>query len=121
MQIATPLFEQLTALDGIGPHEVLQRLPDATVVFVGDKKGEIRTDNGFLGLTVDAGYDEVPTPDVIVVPGGIGTRAFVDGEQHDLLDWPSCPRCLSWPPCLSWPSCLSWPPRLSWPLQRNTT
>ncbi len=87
MQIAIPLFERLTALDGIGPYEVLQRLPGATVVFVGDEKGEVRTDNGFLGLTVDARYDEVPRPNVIVVPGGIGTRAFIDGEQHALLDW----------------------------------
>lgn len=85
MQIAIPLFDRLTALDGVGPYEVLQRLPGATVVFVGTRTGEVRTENGFLGLTVDAHVDEVPTPDVIVVPGGIGSReAMADGA---LLDW----------------------------------
>jgi putative intracellular protease/amidase len=85
MQIAAVLFDRLTALDVIGPYEVLQRLPDAVVTFVGHRKGEVRTDNGFLGLTVDATFDEVPRPDVIVVPGGIGTRALLDDEP--LLAW----------------------------------
>ena len=80
MQIAAVLFDRLTALDVIGPYEVLQRLPDAVVTFVGHRKGEVRTENGFLGLTVDATFDEVPRPDVIVVPGGIGTRALLDDE-----------------------------------------
>ena len=85
MQIAAVLFDRLTALDVIGPYEVLQRLPDAVVTFVGHRKGEVRTENGFLGLTVDATFDEVPRPDVIVVPGGIGTRALLDDEP--LLSW----------------------------------
>ena len=45
----------------------------------------MRTDKGFLGLTVDATFDDVPRPDVIVVPGGIGTRALLDDER--LLSW----------------------------------
>jgi putative intracellular protease/amidase len=85
MQIAAVLFERLTALDLIGPYEVLQRLPGATVTFVGHRRGEVRTDNGFLGLTVDASFDELPRPDVIVVPGGIGTRALLDDEA--VLSW----------------------------------
>ncbi|MEM7143188.1 MAG: DJ-1/PfpI family protein [Actinomycetota bacterium] len=87
MRIAIPLFDRLTALDGVGPYEVLQRLPGATVHFVGEEVGEVRTENGFLGLTVDMTYDEIPDPDVIVVPGGIGTRAFTDGGDHALVDW----------------------------------
>lgn len=85
LAIAIPLFDRLTALDGVGPYEVLQRLPGATVTFVGAARGEVRTENGFLGLTVDATYDEMPNPDVIVVPGGVGTRALVDGDP--ILDW----------------------------------
>lgn len=87
MQIAIPLFDRLTALDGIGPYEVLQRLPGATVHFVGEASGEVRTDNGFLGLTVDQTYDELPAPDVIVVPGGIGTRAVIQPDGHPLVEW----------------------------------
>ncbi len=87
MKIAIPLFPQVTALDAIGPYETLQRLPGATVHFVGDRRGEIRTDNGFLGLTVDQTYDEMTDPDVVVVPGGVGTRAFTDGADHAIVDW----------------------------------
>lgn len=87
MQIAIPLFPRLTALDGIGPYEVLQRLPGAEVVFVGEQRGEVRTDNGFLGLIVDVTFDEAPRPDVVVVPGGIGTRPIVDAPEHPLVDW----------------------------------
>lgn len=85
MQIAIPLFDRLTALDGVGPYEVLQRLPGATVTFVGTRPGEYRTENGFLGLMADAHVDELPHPDVIVVPGGIGTRVAVDDGA--LVDW----------------------------------
>ncbi len=87
MQIAVALFDQLTALDGIGPYEVLQRLPGATVTFVGERKGMVRTDNGFLGLNVDATFDEVPHPDVVVIPGGVGTRPLVANPDHPIFDW----------------------------------
>ncbi len=87
MQIAIPLFERMTALDAIGPYETLQRLPGATVVFVGESKGEVRTENGFLGLTVDATFDEVPHPDVVVVPGGVGTREVRTVDDHPLVNW----------------------------------
>lgn len=87
LSIAIPLFDRLTALDGIGPYEVLQRLPGATVTFVAERTGEFRTENGFLGLTADATYDELPRPDVVVVPGGIGTRPVVEQDAHPLIDW----------------------------------
>ncbi len=85
MQVAIPLFPRLTALDAIGPYEVLQQVPSLDVVFAGEARGEVRTESGRLGLTVDATFDELPAPDVIVVPGGIGTRAVLDGGP--LLDW----------------------------------
>lgn len=85
IDIAVLLFDGITALDGIGPYEVLQRLPNATVTFVGEEPGEVRSDNGFLGLTVDASIDDHPAPDIVVVPGGVGTRKLVE-NQH-VLDW----------------------------------
>lgn len=75
----------MTALDAIGPYEILQRLPDTTVVFVGAQRGQVRTENGFLGLTIDAAFGEVTAPDVVVVPGGIGARALLDDDTT--LDW----------------------------------
>jgi len=85
MEIAVALFEQVTALDAVGPYEVLQRLPNAEVRFVGHRKGEVRTDNGFLGLIVDCTFDEVRNPDILLIPGGIGTRALVHDDV--ILDW----------------------------------
>jgi putative intracellular protease/amidase len=85
MEIAVALFEQVTALDAVGPYEVLQRLPGAEVRFVGHRRGEIRTDNGFLGLTVDCAFDDVSNPDVLLIPGGIGTRALMHDQA--ILDW----------------------------------
>lgn len=85
MRIAVALFPRLTALDAIGPYEVLQRLPGATVTFVGERRGEVRTENGFLGLTVDAAFDELTDPDVVLVPGGVGTRALLRDDA--ILGW----------------------------------
>lgn len=85
MRIAIPLFPRLTALDAIGPYEVLQRLPGATVTFVGTATGEVRTENGFLGLSVDALVGDLQRPDVIVVPGGIGSREAM--QDPVLVDW----------------------------------
>lgn len=87
IRIAIPLFDRVTVLDAIGPYEVLQRLPGASVTFVGEQRGEVRSDSGNLGLMVDATFDELADPDVIVVPGGPGTRVLVDGSQpiHDWL------------------------------------
>jgi putative intracellular protease/amidase len=83
--IAIPLFPKFTALDGIGPYEVLQRIPGFDVTFIGHERGVVRSDNGFLGISVDATFDDVANPDVIVFPGGIGTRALLDDEP--VLAW----------------------------------
>jgi transcriptional regulator GlxA family with amidase domain len=85
LKIAVALFPRLTALDAVGPYEMLQRLPDATVTFVGHDRGEVRTENGFLGLSVDEPFEALPDPDVVVVPGGIGSRAVLNDER--LLNW----------------------------------
>jgi putative intracellular protease/amidase len=85
IQVAIPLFHQFTALDAIGPYDVLQRIPEVDVTFIGHERGEVRSDNGFLGITRDATFGELPHPDVIVFPGGTGTRALMDDEP--VLDW----------------------------------
>ncbi|CAM4305107.1 Isonitrile hydratase [Mycobacterium basiliense] len=81
MQVAIPLFPRFTALDAVGPYDVLQRVPSIDVVFVGHQRGELRTENGMLGVTCDATFDEVGAPDVVVFPGGIGTRVLLEDES----------------------------------------
>ena len=83
--IAIPLFPQFTALDGIGPYEVLQRIPHFDVTFVGHERCVVRSDNAMLGVVVDATFEEMPTPDIVVFPGGFGTRALMTDER--VLDW----------------------------------
>ena len=85
MRIALALFPRITALDVVGPYEVLQSNPAFELVFVGHERGEVRTDNGFLGLTVDATFEDVPDPDVVVFPGGFGTRPLMTDDR--VLDW----------------------------------
>lgn len=85
MRIAIPIFDQLTALDAVGPYEVLSRLPGATVHFLAAEPGPKRTENGMLALTADTALDELPDPEVIVVPGGFGTRALMEDET--MLSW----------------------------------
>ena len=83
--IAIPLFPRFTALDGIGPYEVLQRIPGFDITFIGHQRGVVRSENGFLGIEVDATFEELPEPDVVVFPGGVGTRPLVHDEE--VLDW----------------------------------
>jgi putative intracellular protease/amidase len=79
--IACLLFEGITALDIVGPYEVLHRLPGAETKFVAKTKGPIRTDNRFLALVADYTFDEVPSADVLVVPGGFATVDLENDEQ----------------------------------------
>ena len=94
MQIAIPIYPAFTALDAIGPYEVLQRVPGAEVVFCSTAPGIVRADQGMLGLSADCSLDEVERPDVVVVPGGVGTtttsgRSTSSREQSALS--PSIP------------------------------
>ena len=85
MRIVFFVFDRITALDAIGPYEVLARLPGADVVFAAPARGEVRTDNRCLGLVADAAIDDVTAADVLVVPGGFGTRVL---ERDDrVLEW----------------------------------
>jgi transcriptional regulator GlxA family with amidase domain len=85
MLIAIALFDGVTALDAIGPYEILSRLPCATIQFVAAEPGVKRNDRMTLGLVADHELDEVPRCDVVVVPGGPGHDSAAKDER--LLDW----------------------------------
>ena len=85
LQVAIPLFPDFTALDGVGPYEVLQRVPHIDVTFVGHQRGEFRSENGMLGLTADATFEEIPEPAVVMFPGGVGTRPLQSDQR--VLEW----------------------------------
>lgn len=83
--IAIVLYPKFTALDAIGPYEVLSRLPDARVTFVAQQAGEVRTDNVCLTLPAERPFSEVDAPDVVLVPGGPGEVAARAGGE--MLSW----------------------------------
>jgi putative intracellular protease/amidase len=85
VQIAIPLFDRFTALDAVGPYQVLSGLPGAQVRFLGPEAGPVQTDNRMLTVLAEGRWEDVPAPDVLVVPGGVGTRRLLADER--LLDW----------------------------------
>ena len=75
-EIAFFLYEDMTALDAVGPYEILARLPGAEVKFVASTPGPKKTDVGLV-LTADSALEDVPAPDIIVIPGS-GKVPFLD-------------------------------------------
>jgi transcriptional regulator GlxA family with amidase domain len=84
-QIAIVVYPGFTALDFIGPYEVLRWLPDAEIRFVWHEPGPITADSGVLVNGATHSFAETPSPDVILVPGGMTTVAHARDET--LLDW----------------------------------
>lgn len=86
MQIAIVLYQGMTALDAIGPYEVLRFIPGAEIRFVSDSPQPIMTDSGVLVMGSTHSYDETPSPDIVLVPGSSAdtTSAMADGE---LIVW----------------------------------
>ncbi|GIJ46004.1 glutamine amidotransferase [Virgisporangium aliadipatigenens] len=69
-RIALLLFDGITAMDAIGPYEVLSRIPGASVLTVGKRRGAVRTETGAITLGVARALREVDRADVLLVPGG---------------------------------------------------
>ena len=85
MEIAMLIYDKLAALDIVGPYEVMRNVPGWEPRFVAKEKGEVRTEDGTHGLIADRSLQEVSTPDIVVVPGGRGSRTLMHDEE--LLDW----------------------------------
>lgn len=84
MNIVFFFYNNMTALDVIGPHEILARLPGATVQRAAIKAGGILTDSGII-LTADQEISEVSSADVLVIPGAGNAASF--REYPHILDW----------------------------------
>ncbi|HEY6637068.1 MAG TPA: DJ-1/PfpI family protein [Solirubrobacterales bacterium] len=85
MQIAYLLYDRFTALDIIGPHDVLNSVPGNESIFVAEELGPVRNESNTLSMVADAVIDEVQSPDIVVVPGGFGNRTLLDHEP--LHEW----------------------------------
>jgi transcriptional regulator GlxA family with amidase domain len=85
MKTSILIFDGITALDAVGPYEVLRSVPGWEVEFVAAATGEKRTDSGALGLSADRALEEVTATDIVLVPGGKGNRALL--EDDEVLGW----------------------------------
>jgi len=86
MKIAFALYESFTLLDTIGPFQVLSAIPGIEAGFVAEKRGSVRDHTGITSLEARWSFDDVRDPDVIVVPGGIGTERLIPAK-HPILQW----------------------------------
>jgi putative intracellular protease/amidase len=85
MKIAILLYEGFTALDAIGPYEVLSRLPGADLTFTAARAGIVTSDTGFLKISATRGIADVDAADILLVPGGPGDQTVMrDGAT---LEW----------------------------------
>jgi cyclohexyl-isocyanide hydratase len=71
MNIAMLLYPRLTQLDLTGPFEVLSRLPDARVHVVAKTRDPVTAEGGLTFLP-SATFAELPSADLLFVPGGGG-------------------------------------------------
>jgi len=85
VKIEILLYDGFTALDAIGPYEVLRSVPGWEVEFVAKQRGEVRTDSGVVGLTADRSLEEAGAAEILLVPGGMGTRRTMEDEE--ILSW----------------------------------
>ena len=87
MEIALFIFDRMTALDAVGPLEIIGRVPDADVKIVGKERGPVRAgkSSSGLGLVADHTLDESPSPDILLIPGGADMTHVTSDD--DVLDW----------------------------------
>lgn len=85
MRIAIGLYDHFTSLDVMGPFQVLSGLPGAEVTFVAAQAGPVTDESGFLTVTAQASFDDLPKPDVLLVGGGTITGTLV--PHHPIVRW----------------------------------
>ncbi|MEO6548642.1 MAG: DJ-1/PfpI family protein [Ferruginibacter sp.] len=86
MEIVIYIYNGITALDAIGPYEVLSKLPNASVKFVAEEKGVIVSDNHFLKLVAEYDISEIEKADILLIPGSV--IGFIrEAKKLVVKDW----------------------------------
>jgi len=84
MKIVFLFYDGMTALDAVGPHEILSRLPGAIVKRVASHSGEVQTDSGLI-LTAENTLNEISQADILFIPGA--GNATTLRKNPKILDW----------------------------------
>ncbi|MBI5504399.1 MAG: DJ-1/PfpI family protein [Deltaproteobacteria bacterium] len=85
MEINVLLYDRFTALDCMGPYEILSRIPGARLRFVAKQAGPVTTDTGMLTVLAQASIAEATAPDILLIPGGPGDEAAA--ADTEIVDW----------------------------------
>lgn len=85
MNIVILFYDHMTALDAIGPHEVLFRLPNAKIYRVAEKSGFIQSESSQLALMAEYSISDISSADILMVPGA-GTATSLKSKPH-ILEW----------------------------------
>jgi len=95
-RVAIALYEGLTLLDAIGPYQVLTLVPGLEVVVCAERTGRLSDDQNLIHLEIEHTFDDVATPDVLLVPGGPGSRRLAVAGTP-IVDWvQSAHRSTTW-------------------------
>lgn len=84
LKIVILLFDKFTALDIVGPYDVLNKLPGSQIYFVGLEKKEYKDSYG-LKMYADYSIDEVEQADILLIPGGYGIDNLLSNKN--IIDW----------------------------------
>lgn len=84
MQIACVLYDEFTMLDIVGPFQVFSSAPGMEIVWVAEAPGPVSDHTRTGALTASASFDDVASPDIVIVPGGLGTTKHLDGP---MVEW----------------------------------
>ncbi|MFC4376060.1 DJ-1/PfpI family protein [Nocardia halotolerans] len=86
MIIAIGLYQGFTALDAIGPYQVFTTVPGAEVVLCAAETGMLDDDHNLLHLRIDATFEEMPRPDILLIPGGPASLSLAR-DRAPIVDW----------------------------------
>ncbi len=94
METAVLLFDDVNALDVVGPCEVVSNIPDMVMKYVAKEPGPKKTDV-HLKLTADHAISDISTPDILLIPGGQGIKSIIGDKQ--IINWiTNCHKTTKW-------------------------
>jgi putative intracellular protease/amidase len=77
--VAIALYVGFTALDVVGPYQMLAMTPGVEATLVAERVGGVLDDRESLTLQATASFGDVTDPDIVVVPGGPGSEHVLSG------------------------------------------
>jgi transcriptional regulator GlxA family with amidase domain len=84
MKIAILLYDNYTALDVVGPYEVLSNIPGSKIFFTAEKPGLYKNNKG-IQIAADCSLTDMEDPEIIVIPGGFGIDTILSNKE--ILKW----------------------------------